>query len=50
MDKLNEISLIHFRRWYISAKQTDQKTWKNLGDKTLMQNLQEYFLQVSFFH
>ena len=41
--------LICFRRWYISAKQTDQKTWKNLGDKTLMQNLQEYFLQVSWF-
>ena len=40
------IVIIIFRRWYISAKQTDQKTWKNLGDKTLMQNLQEYFLQV----
>jgi len=43
---LNEIDPQH-RRWYISAKQTDQKTWKNLGDKTLMQNLQEYFLQTN---
>jgi len=45
---LNEIDPQH-RRWYISAKQTDQKTWKNLGDKTLMQNLQEYFLQTEEF-
>ena len=41
---LNEIDPQH-RRWYISAQQTDQQTWHNEGDKTPMQNLQEYFLQ-----
>ena len=42
-DHLNRIDPQH-RRWYISTRQEDQNRWVNLGDKSQMLNLQQYFL------
>ena len=42
---LNKIDPQH-RRWYLSARQEGQKTWRNHDrDQSIMANLEKYFLE-----